>query len=574
MWKRLRKFINRRLLSNARVNENQFGLWFLFFVSVLAAYTSLLTGHGIHLWRRDYFQFYPVFVVGVVFLTVQRFRSGALPPRRVWRIEPVSLAVGLTLLPFALWIASPWTAALSFLLVGNALLCANRQARQSWRLLALLIPLPLGRDRLLVQKLQQISSAKAGVLLDTFSVPHRMHGNVLELTDRHFFVEEACSGISSVYLMLAATCFCLVWYQTRAVRAIPLLLSVFWWAVVANILRIFSIAAAHHYWGIDLSTGIFHELTGIAVLGFAFGMVYLTMQFLDFLFAPIGDGTAIRDNKVSMELTPTVLWNLFTVNDLGVAHGARPKPPLGLNVHRRVLLYSLSVFLFVSVTVNLTMAYAPRGQDADKLSNVPLLTDNADGSVGLVIQAALDADLFAEHPGVHFGAFENKVWKLVSDQEAFGRSSSVWISNTGSTETRLSLDGPFIGWHNLAHSYGNRGWKVVNVKPLPIRPTADDNQMALQLMDAEGRSATLYFCCFQPNGQLIGLPDDFESGGLVDGVRGRLKATSSDPSVSETWQIQMLVMQSGHVIESQVDAERELFEQLVWTLLKRWRQLQ
>lgn len=569
MRKRIEKFINRRLLSNTRQDKSQFWLWFVFFATVSLAYASLLKQHGLHLWRRDYFQFYPVFVVGVVYLTVQRFRSGVLPPGKVWRIEPVSLIVGILLVPVALWVASPWTAALSFLLVGNSLLCVNRHARQSWRLLALLIPLPLGRDQLFVQKLQQISSVKASVLLDAFGVPHRMRGNVLELADQRFLVEEACSGISSVYLMLATTCFCLVWYQTRAIRAVPLLLSVFWWAVVANVLRVFSIAAAHYFWRVDLSTGMLHELTGIVVLAFAFGMVYLSMQFLDFVFAPIGDGTVIRDNKVSLELTPTVLWNLFTVNDLSVAHGARPKPPLGLNVHRRLMLYSLSAFLCVSAAANLALAYVPGLLHIPRPLRHQQVTSDA---AAAEIYGSLGEKLFREIPGVSVATFEHKTWQAGRDQEAFGESSSVWTIDADSGKIRISLDGPFRGWHDLAHSYGNRGWKIVDYEAVPIRPTADDNQVTLQLIDAEGRSATLYYCCFQSNGELIRIPGHADSDGLATGFRNRLQGVGSDVVVTQVWQFQMLVPQSDNLIDSQAQAERQLFEQLVWTMLKRWRQ--
>ena len=569
MWKRTRRFIKRRLLSESASSGNQSRVWLLFLAAAMLAYGSLLLRHGHHLWQRDYFQFYPVFVAGVAFLTVQRFRTGELPPRLVWRIEPVSMFLALATLAFAAWVPSPLLAAISFWLMGNSLLCGNKLARQSWRMLAILIPLPLGNDRWLVQQLQQTSSAGASVLLDTFGVPHLMRGNVLELADRRFFVEEACSGISSVYLLLAATWFCLVWHRTRAIRGIPLLLSVFWWAIVANVLRIFSIAAAHYYWQIDLSVGILHQLTGITVLCVAFGLILLTMQFLDFLFAPIGDGTFIRDNKVSLELTPTVLWNLFAVNDPDIAHGARGKPPFGINIHRKLLLYSLSVFLMIAGTTHLSLAYGPalmnRGQQSDP-STADLKRTQFDAF------ETLDRDIFEQLDGYRVRDCERQTRKTLNERNTFGAFSRNWLLTGDSGEFHVSIDGPFTGWHDLRGCYEGQGWSIIQTETSSIRSAGIDNLVSVQMIDALGQSATLHFCQFQPNGVPIPVPLRSVTDSLVDTFRNRLNEHLQVDVSAEAWQLQMLVRHSGHVIDAQIPEERQLFEQLLSVTLDHWRE--
>ena len=569
MWKRFRKFTKRRILADSSVSDNERRLWFVFFVIVGMTYASLLIEHGQRLWTRDYFQFYPVFVAGVLYLTFQRFREGVLPPKRSWRIEPVSMFVGLAIVPLALWITSPLLAAASFLLVGNSLLCGNRSARQAWRLLVLLIPLPFGRDRWFVQELQQISSAKASVLLDVVGVPHLMRGNVLELTDKHFFVEEACSGISSVYLILATTWFCLVWYQARAIRAVPLLLSVFWWAMIANVLRIFGIASAHFFWKIDLSTGVFHELTGVAVLAFAFGMVYLTKIFLDFIFDAIGDGSVIRDNKVSLELTPTVIWNLFTVRDLTVAHGTRPTPPLGINVHRRLMLLSISGFLLISATARLGYAYFPevfQGSASTPDSSVNRLADDMERL------KRFDAELFSGFSGVQGVKFGRE--NPTDGVDVVGKAKTcVWVLERETGTVTVTLTGPRDAWRDPRTSYLDDGWKVADAAIASIRPTSKSNLIILQLMNSDGQSVSVYDSHFYSTGELMQLPEP-ESGEIFGDVRHRLQSLSTGIKGGAAWQFRMEVPHSGPMIDATAESGKRFFEQLLWHVLDHWRQTQ
>jgi hypothetical protein len=63
-------------------------------------------------------------------------------------------------------------------------------------------------------------------LLDVASVSHLMAGNIVEVTDRKFFVEEACSGIGAVFLLLASAAVYAAWKELRIVVGLPLLIAV------------------------------------------------------------------------------------------------------------------------------------------------------------------------------------------------------------------------------------------------------------------------------------------------------------------------------------------------------------
>jgi len=559
MWKRTRRFIKRRFLAKSSSQENQLPLWLLLSFSVALAYSGFVLTHGQHLWQLDYFQFFPVFLAGIGVLTWQRLRNVASPPDRVWRIAPVSMALSIIAMPVAVWMTSPKVAALSLFLLGNSLLCSYRQARRSWRLLAILIPLPLGYDRWLVHKLQQVSSQNASVLLDTIGVPHLMRGNILQLADRQLFVEEACSGISSIYLMLATTCFCLVWYNTRAVRAIPLVLSVFWWAIVANILRIVTIAAAHYHWQTDLSTGMLHELTGIAVLCFSFGMVYLTMQFLDFLSAPIGDGTVIRsDNNVSLELTPTVLWNLLTVSDMKVAHGVRQSLPLGINVHRKLLLYSLSIFLLFVGTAHLGLAHAPSLFDHRTAETESAVADDTRDAEAL---ATFDSSQF-------LSIAELSEAEIQEEEQSVAARSRTWNITTTDGGQRITLVGPQSAWQDPRHDYEHSGWQVVNSETTTLGIAATANALRLYLIDKKGNTATLHCGQFQNGTGILAIPDSEQNEDVLKPLRDRLKISTDRQAV---FRLDVLTMHAKDGLPVPMQKTEEQFQQLLRVVMNHWR---
>ena len=271
-----------------------------------AAYGPLLWAHGQRLWAKEHFQFFPVYLAAVLYVVWQSFGSESSPPKGRWRVEPVTLCLGVTSLAVAWVIYSPWLAALSLLLVGNAALAWFPRTRQSWRLLILLIPLPLNLDQRLILRLQAVSSQLASRALDVLDIPHLRQGNVMELPSRRLFVEEACSGINSVYLLLAAVLFYIVLARARWILAVPLVMSTIAWSILANAFRITAIAVADQSWQIDLTAGVPHDLIGIATTLFALLAIFSTNSLLQFCTRSLSDQQIRDPDSSSTTLTPTV----------------------------------------------------------------------------------------------------------------------------------------------------------------------------------------------------------------------------------------------------------------------------
>src|SRR5438105_2887325 len=73
---------------------------------------------------------------------------------------------------------------------------------------------------------------------------HALSGVVVEAAGRHFEVEKACSGISSLLSIIACAAFYVLWAKTHWVRGTLLLLAAVFWVMVNNVTRVVLIV----YW--------------------------------------------------------------------------------------------------------------------------------------------------------------------------------------------------------------------------------------------------------------------------------------------------------------------------------------
>ncbi len=65
-------------------------------------------------------------------------------------------------------------------------------------------------------------------------VPHMRNANIIEIKGIQLFVEEACSGIGSLYALLAAAALLLLINRRSFFCSVLVLLSVPVWAMMGN----------------------------------------------------------------------------------------------------------------------------------------------------------------------------------------------------------------------------------------------------------------------------------------------------------------------------------------------------
>lgn len=142
-------------------------------------------------------------------------------------------------------------------------------------LLLFMIPIPAQLIASATIPLQLLVS-KVAVLLSTLSgIPVYREGNVIFHAKGTFEVVQACSGLRSITALLMLGALTGYFTLKTTVPRLILFASAVPIAITVNILRVFSLVAALHYLGINLSHGTPHTLIGIAIFGLAVALFLL-----------------------------------------------------------------------------------------------------------------------------------------------------------------------------------------------------------------------------------------------------------------------------------------------------------
>ena len=224
----------------------------------------------------------------------------------------IGLAFGALLSALgATYFWSPWLACVGLVLLMGSFL-GSHDGESSWRNVGLLeiwpacwllIRLPLNLDLALTNWLQSVTSQAASVILEFQQIPHRLTGNVFYLPGGSLFVEEACSGVQSVFALLFCALLLFAWIG-RSPCLIPVyMILAIAWAGVMNIVRIVSIAVAQEWYGLDLAHGFRHELLGYVCLAIAILLLASSDRLLRVLFFPVPSADDMRENPLE------IIWN-------------------------------------------------------------------------------------------------------------------------------------------------------------------------------------------------------------------------------------------------------------------------
>ncbi len=179
----------------------------------------LLAIQAANLWNRPHFQFFPI--AWFVFFAIVYHRGQLVDCDSTLRRQ---LGFGLLLLSLfsaiaAMTLQSPWFSQLGLILLllgWMSLRLGDRPwyAIAGWTsLLIVTLPLPLNGDARLVQALQLQSTRAACTLLDITSTPNLGLGNVIQIPPGKLFVDQACSGIDSLYALTAVALAMTIWHE-------------------------------------------------------------------------------------------------------------------------------------------------------------------------------------------------------------------------------------------------------------------------------------------------------------------------------------------------------------------------
>ncbi len=444
---------------------------------VLLAHLPLLQVYFRRLWDLDHYSFAPLLVLGVIGLIAQRWM--ALPASQVAsvRLPLAAAAISLVLLAIASWLVSPWLAMISFVISSGLLLRHFAGAYWKtflpvWALLILLIRPPLNLDVRMIQWLQNESSRAASGVLEMLALPHLMDGNVIRLPGREFLVEEACSGVHSLFALLTAAAFYAAFSRLPLIRAIPLMISAVFWAGLMNVLRITAIVLADAHFHVDLTSGWPHEAMGFLLFFLAVLLLILTDQLLQFFVSPIADDSAGAQRAIDKN-SLAVAWNRFVLAPGEVV--VDRLSPAGADQASRGLLAGGARTAIAGVLCLLSCGMAAWQFRA-------LTTDASPTSeVAKSLELIAEQDLPAEVEGCTRISFQQE---RLRDDVAFSEYSKTWAfaPQAGSDAQQrkpflVSLDYPFTGWHDLTNCYIGQGWNIDSLNSSTMGPRDDGQPM-------------------------------------------------------------------------------------------------
>lgn len=502
---------------------------------VAAAFVPLLVSYYWRLWELPHYQFFPLALAGAYWLA-RRDRpvaaSSTAPVDR--RAAGPLLFVGLLAVTAAVALDSPWLALPAALLVGGGCAVDRGGAAELRRLvpaaLMVLITLrpPMGFDDRLIKLLQQLTARSASIVLDFFGVVHALSGNVIEIPGRRLLVEEACSGVNSFFSATACVLFYVLWNRRGWIGSLLLFLSIPFWVVFANTLRVVAVAVLRYRWNIAADEGRLHDALGIAVFLLAVGMIISTERLLRFY----GE---ILERDVT----------------------APPAAP-------------------VAPTISSPSSDSERKWRIAGVAAALLLLLQAPAAFGRLSGVATEwrmpplAEFGEALVPERLGSWRRMKYETVErDRNSpLGRQSQVWSLAAADTKGVLSLDYPFAGWHELAECYEAQGWRIERRGVLtdPKGSSAPFVEVVFR-QDQTGRYGLLEFALVTPGGE----PYEVRTRGEFDEWRDRaaqrfrdllhfrLTTDATLPADRTTYQVQFFADSYAPISDEQAVAARQAF---------------
>jgi exosortase/archaeosortase family protein len=377
-------------------------------------------------------------------------------------------------------------------------------------------------ERLIVQ-LRDVATMVTSRVLDYFGILHMLSGNVIELPEKKLFVADACSGIHSLFVLLAAAAIVAVWNYRGPLATCVLLLATFGLVMIENVLRLLAVSVSIRV-GYDLSEGTGHQVLGFVLFAFSLAMILSIDQWIAFM-------SVARRAKVRKE-----------------------PDSKDAKLHYKPF----------AVIGALTLVFVPI-QWMKMPDEVPRLTDGFSADIKI---AELGRDFLSTGMnGFRLVDFE-RVMRVPDDP--FGHHSQIWRFSRGNAEVMISLNYAYRGIHDACLCYRNTGWEVQNEQIFGVEDSgiasivsapSDDWAVTPALRanlshPLEGE-AVLFYSMLSESGKTGVLVDSRKLGTASRQAAGRFQAIQLE--VPEQWvQLQMVALQPGGF------SEPELAELEVW----------
>ena len=385
----------------------------------------LLFWHFAGLMERPHYQFVILLPVGAWLLSMSETVTLSRP-RANSTVALATYLLGLLIVLGASLVWSPWLGYVGVMMMSLPCLywIGGQTGLESWwrpwMLFWAALPLPFGIDQDLIYRLRDVTTSLTSQVLDVIGVLHGLSANIIKLPNKSLYIADACSGIHSLFVLLATALFLALWNRRHLLHSLTLIACSLGIVLFENVARLVTVAYAFR-WKMDLSEGRHHTMLGVILFCLSLFLVITTDQFLKFLLpldfmsgvskrSPIRAASSTRQAAQSWEIAQ------------------------GLAI----------VCVLVGVVQLIKMPH--------RLPELTALTgDN-------LHVPAFGKELFA-------GQLEG--WELVDYKELhrvegdpLGRDSQQWVFHRGSLSATVSLDLPYYEYHDLTLCYSQMGWSI------------------------------------------------------------------------------------------------------------------
>ena len=507
--------------------------WWLPFLILLVGHLPLLLIDLSTNWQRPHYQFFPFAFITFFAMLWSRQHSHNPRPKLILALVVIDVLLLLT----AAVIRSPWLASVGLwhLLLAVAVSRKDKETGSSLAYLALLpllaVRLPANTDLLVIQTLQDLTSRVASKILNLVGCLHLRDGNVITLTSKTLLVEEACSGIQSLFTLLFLAVLICCYNRRRAFHSTLVIGSAVFFAGFMNVFRVISIALAEDWWQVDLTAGWQHDMLGYAVLGMAAGLVYNFDFFLLGLTARVPDGDLdIPNVEFRNPCVAAFNWLIAT---------RTRHTPRGLDSAQDTQSMSWKRAITVSTAlcvVGLSAQAVALLSSSDRTTQSTFMTTS-----DILNESSVNADV----AGFQRANYQIEERDTTSDNGSF---SNVWDFRSNSITARVSCDHPFCGWHDLRICYRGVGWRVMETRIDRTDPEWPAVQVRLTKV-RNGTHAILFFSLFGADGEPAQPPEEDNTAGLFQNriVQGGLYGVAADTLQCQTFAVLGVPFSEGQI---------------------------
>ena len=530
----------------ANAAEKQWNLADVGFALGLLGLSPLLYEHMLNLWRKPHFQFFPIAWLLFAYLVYERgvFARVGSPLRRLsaYCIVLFSLFAGVAAV---VWF-SPWLAHVAMILVCAGWML-NRLGGNAWHqpiawlsLLLISLPMPLNLDQRLIQSLQSMSAKSASLLLDMFGVPHLPIGNVIEIRTGKLFVDEACSGVDSLYALAAVALGLVIWNKRNFLQSLLALMTVPLWAWLGNTIRILTIAIMLDRFNIDLTHGWQHSMLGMITFGLSCGCLLFTQSLTAHLLTPF------PHNSVDAGPFHTLYNWVVSFPRASSTSGTKKRSPSQTESDSDVLsrlpigILHCTVWVILGVAASLPVL----GIGPWKRAYVPTPVFNQSIVEKTFVATSLP-DSVAGMSQVNFQTVHR------DRDNTNGAHSATWQFRDGQQLIQVSIDFPFVGFHALEVCYLLTGCTLTHpTANIEIQNTRNLKQLVvneLRFVNAMSDECFACYTAFDRNGQ------------SVSGIESRLaRGTANENAPRVSFQVQLFIEGCGDLTDEQRNRYRQI----------------